>query len=902
MSASDTPLVALSVDGIPAYLRAMPQWVCWQIKPPKKPGDKFGKVPINPHTGGAASSTDAKTWSTFPEALARMEQEKLPGVGIVFAGTGEFGVDLDHCRDPKTGTLEPWATKIVEQLDTYTEISPSGTGLHLIGRGELPEGRRKNGQIEMYDRGRFFTVTGVALPGTRPEVADRTEAVAALHDEVFGTPQQKPSATGAPIGPGPEDDDKLIERASKTKSGAKFKALFGGDTSGYPSQSEAELALCSLLSSITNGDPRRVDRLFRRSGLFRDKWDERHGEFTYGELTIRKATSSTRLTASSGTDEATPAFAGQSPPFTDSGNAERLVARFGESLRYCAEWKKWLAFRGGRWGSDRIGFVMACSKKVARQIYNEAARCDDPTMRDTMSKWARASEKVDRRKAMVTLAQCEPGIPVVADQLDRHPHLFNCANGTLDLESGTLRPHDRADYLTKICPTSYIPSAPSPTWDQFLERVVPDDDERAYLLRFFGYSLSGDTSEQVLLFLDGDGLNGKSTLVLALQYVLSPNYAIQISADLLLTKDQERHPTEIADLAGVRLAIGTETPQNKALDERLMKQLTGCDRLRARRMREDFWEFEPTHKLVLVTNHLPKANVSEFAVARRLHVVRFGVRIRPDEIDRKLLTKLKAEREGILARLVEGFRDWRQQGLNPPESVLAFGKRPTAREKTPVEEFIDQCLVSKAGERTRASEIYTAFVEWCKPHKHASASQNEFGRALGHAGFGSKKSHGVRVYLDVVLSAPETPGGGQLGTIGDHFPVEQIGAPHEGVNGEIVPNHPQSSPDPLTSARPCVVTPPPRVPCYACKTERYWHARDGTMWLCGVCEPPSADVADPVWSGVSSSGGVAEHSVEPSGNGQDGVGDGGQFAAPRIAVPSPWIIGGFGAMQNPEAH
>jgi len=129
------PLVALNAAGIPAALRTMPQWVGWQIKPPQKPGDKLGKVPINPHTGKAGSSTNAKTWGTLPDALQRMERDHLPGVGFVFTDSGYFGVDLDHCRDAATGVIEPWAMEIVEKLDTYTEISPSGTGLHLIGRG-----------------------------------------------------------------------------------------------------------------------------------------------------------------------------------------------------------------------------------------------------------------------------------------------------------------------------------------------------------------------------------------------------------------------------------------------------------------------------------------------------------------------------------------------------------------------------------------------------------------------------------------------------------------------------------------------------------------------------------------------------------------------------------------------
>jgi putative DNA primase/helicase len=873
------PLVALNADGIPAELRRLPQWVGWQVKPPPKPDAKFSKVPINPQTGKAASSTDPKTWATFPEALAAMARFKLAGIGFVFAGSGEFGVDLDKCRDPATGVIERWAMEIVQTLDTFTEISPSGTGLHLIGRGALPEGGRKKGAIEMYERGRFFTVTGVTLAGTRPEVAERSDAIAALHAEVFGT--AKPTV-GAPIGPGGDDDDKVIERASKGKSGAKFKALFAGDISGYASQSEADLALCSYLSAATNGDAFRIDRLFRRSALMRPKWDEQHGERTYGAMTIEKAIAShaVRSGAKAGAEVR---FIGQFRPCTDSGNAERFVDQYGDDIRHVHPWKKWVVYRNGRWQIDDRGIAVARSKDIARLMLHEAAQCDNDKVRDAIQEWAKASEKKERRVAMVELARSEPRIPIVPIQFDRHPHLLNCANGTLDLETGALRPHDRADYLTKICPTKYVANASSPTWDRFLERVVPDDDERAYLLRFLGLCLSGDTSEQVLLIADGDGRNGKSTLFLAVQHVLSTDFAIQIPTDLLLTKDQERHPTEIADLAGVRLAIGSETPKNRGLDERLVKQLTGCDRIRARRMREDFWEFEPTHKLVLITNHLPSVNLNDFATVRRLHVVHFGVRIREDEQDRKLLGKLKREREGILARLIEGHRAWRERGLDPPESVLAFVKRATPHTKSPAEEFIAQCVVCKPGERLGATALYEAFGAWCTRHGRAQTTQKDFGKQLGHAGFGSKKSNGISVYLDIALSVSELPPAGMIGDDRDDLPVERLGSPREGVNGKTVPIIPDGPQD----ARASAVTSPPRVACFRCKTHRYWRARDGDTWRCGVCEPPSDDLADPFWSDF-------ELPAAQAGNGT-------VFGPPEASV-APRVDSLFGAMADPEAH
>jgi putative DNA primase/helicase len=743
----------------------------------------------------------------------------------------------------------------------------------------------------MYDRARFFTITGVTLAGTRPEVAERSDAIAALHAEVFGT---APSASGAPIGPGGDDDDKAIERASKGKSGAKFKALFAGDITGYASQSEADLALCNYLASHTNSDALRIDRLFRLSGLMRGKWDEQHGDHTYGAITIQKALASGMAKRAKARAGVVVHFDGHFHPCTDTGNSERLVDQFGADMRYCHPWKKWTVYRNGRWQIDDRGVAMARSKDIARLMHVEAANCDDDAVRVAISDWARSSEKKDRRVAMVELARSEPRIPIVPSQFDRHPYLLNCANGTLDLEAGKLREHDRNDYLTKRCPTNYVENASSPNWDAFLERVLPDDDERAYLNRFLGYCLSGDTSEQVLLFADGDGLNGKSTLFLAIQHVLSPDYAITISTDLLLTKNQERHPTEIADLAGVRLAMGTETPKNKGLDERLMKLLTGGDRLRARRMKEDFWEFEPTHKLVLVTNHLPTVDLTDFATVRRLHVLHFGVRIPEAERDRKLLGKLKREREGILARMVEGHRDWRQRGLDPPEAVLAFLKRATPRAKSPSEQFIAEVVVRKPGERVGATALYEALGKWCGLHNHGVPTQKEFGKQLGHAGFGSKKSHGVSVYLDAALSMPVPTARGMMGDDGDDCSGELTKSPRGGVDGNTVPILPNHPPQANSHEPECGATPPPNVPCYRCTTHRWWRTRDGSRWLCAVCEPPSEDLADPIWS-----------DAPPTTNGS--VTD----CRKPVHTPARDLIDGaatsrvdslFGALSNPEAH
>ena len=252
---------------------------------------KFTKVPYCASTGLTASSTDQTTWTTFDQAVAAYRAGRYSGVGFVFTSEDEVvGIDLDKCRDPQTGHIDDWATKIIAQLDTYTEVSPSGGGVHLYAFGRLPAGARKKGHIEVYESGRYFTVTGDHVPGTPLTVEDRGDSLRALHREVFGnaaTPVSAPAPVRAI-----RDDSAILAKARGAKNGAKFSRLYGGDWSDYPSQSEADLALCIILVFWSGGDNEQVDRLFRQSGLYRAKWDERHysGDRTYGQVTVDTAT------------------------------------------------------------------------------------------------------------------------------------------------------------------------------------------------------------------------------------------------------------------------------------------------------------------------------------------------------------------------------------------------------------------------------------------------------------------------------------------------------------------------------------------------------------------------------------------------------------------------------------
>ncbi|MDS0243750.1 MULTISPECIES: hypothetical protein [unclassified Haloferax] len=287
----------------PPELVERDQWVCWRSE--KRDGKKT-KIPVFPGDGSFASSTDPDTWSDFETARSFVEANRADGIGFVFTAEDPIvGVDLDDCRDPETGDTDEDAQDIIDRLDSYTEISPSGTGYHVLIKGDLPDGRNRRGNIELYDTARFFTVTGDRVDDTSGHVKRRQDALEAIHREYVQLhsenkdPERDEHTSvrdDAKTTPQVDlEDDELLKKAKNASNGAKFERLWNGNTAGYDSNSEADMALCCLLAFWTGGDTAQMDTLFRQSGLLRAKWDEVHyaDGSTYGEKTIERATEAT---------------------------------------------------------------------------------------------------------------------------------------------------------------------------------------------------------------------------------------------------------------------------------------------------------------------------------------------------------------------------------------------------------------------------------------------------------------------------------------------------------------------------------------------------------------------------------------------------------------------------------
>ena len=461
-------------------------------------------------------------------------------------------------------------------------------------------------------------------------------------------------------------------------------------------------------------------------------------------------------------------------PYTDLGNAERLAMLHGDVLRYVHASKTWLVWDGARWKRDATAEVERRAKDTVRRTFQSAADLDEDDQ-EALMKFARRSEAKPRLDAMMRLAQSEDGISVEPNQLDRDRWALNVVNGTLDLRTGKLRAHDPADLNTKLAPVSFEPGAECPTWERFLGDVLPDPDDRAFVRRAVGYCLTADISEHVLFVLHGTGRNGKSTFLEVLRKVLG-DYAQQAPSELLLAQQRGSSASEdIARLRGARFVATSETEENRRLAESVIKQLTGGDTLVARVLYGSLFEFEPTHKLWLATNHLPQVRGTDEAIWSRLKQVPFTVTIPKERQDRHLKDKLLAEARGILRWAVDGCMEWRRHGLG--ESVNVTRATETYREESDVfGRFLEDCCDVGPGQREATGALYAVYCTWAANQGLKPMSQVYFGRKLAERPEGFRKvkldGGGARGWEGIALRKASSQGGPKLRIVAGDEEVE----------------------------------------------------------------------------------------------------------------------------------
>lgn len=724
-------------ENIPNELKKALNWVCWQGE---------AKIPKNPHTGKNAKSNDRSTWGSFDEAVAACDTYGFDGLGFMFSPP-YFGIDLDHCLDKLD-----FVDEFVETLQSYTEISMSGNGIHIICKGKLPDGSRRKGGVEMYSEGRYFICTGNIYNPAYTQIRDCTEAVKVLHNKYL--PNNTPKAEMRRQVIVDLDDAEIIDKARACKSGSLFTMLYSGQWEGlFPSQSEADLALCNQLAFWTGRNEAQMDRIFRSSGLFRKKWDTKRGADTYGNLTISKACASctevyepqkydddTSLAISffkDGRVGVADTSKRKSYDATDTGNAHRMYDRFGQILKYSYNRKKWYFWTGKVWTLDECGEIKKMADEICEDLKKEAWQITDEDLQDAALKWAKRTASSSAKEAMIKECQHLYDVPASPDDFDAFHDFLNCQNGVINLRNGELMPHDSSLMLSKICNTEYDVKRRKPKmWLAFLDDVTGGNKElQEYIQRCIGYSLSGSIQEQCAYFLYGMGNNGKSTFLDTIADLLG-DYAANTQPDTIMLQGRLGSSggganTEIARLKSSRFVTSEEPTEGVRLNEGLLKQLTGGSKVTCRFLYGDEFEYTPEFKIWVATNHKPVVRGTDVGIWRRIKLIPFEVNIPKEKVDKNLKYKLRDEFPQILAWAVEGCMKWQKDGLKEPECVLDATK-DYKQEMDLIAGFVEQCVMIdySADEKVMGADLFAVYKAWAKQNNEWEMTAKRFGMEI----------------------------------------------------------------------------------------------------------------------------------------------------------------------------
>lgn len=488
---------------------------------------------------------------------------------------------------------------------------------------------------------------------------------------------------------------------------------------------------------------------------------------------------------------------------TDAGNARRLVAQFGASLRFCEAWGAWIYWDGRRWATDKKGRIYRYATRTVASIFQEAIKCKELDARDLLIQHARRSESEPRLRAMITLAAKHEKVAVEPDEFDSDPWSLTVANGVVDLRTGTLHEHDRARLVTKLSPITFDPAATCPTWDRFLLAVADGrEDLVSFLQRAVGYSLSGSTREHVLFFCYGTGANGKSTFLEILETLLG-EFSRHADMNSFMESRSRGIRSDLARLAGARVVTASELDKDASMAEGVVKSLTGADKITASFLYQDEFDFRPQFKLWLAGNHKPRIKGSDEGIWRRIRLVPFNVRFQdpgeniPPELqkDKNLIVKLQAELPGILAWAVRGCAAWQQHGLGSCDSVAEATEEYREEQDTFGAFLAERCFLNDNA-RCSAKDIYDAYTDWTKAtgdHGRFPWGQRRIGLTLRERGhknikdrFGRMWWTGIGVKSREELDAGGPGGSGSGGAKLSHLRVHQ---------GNLL-NYPPDPPDP----------------------------------------------------------------------------------------------------------
>jgi putative DNA primase/helicase len=442
----------------------------------------------------------------------------------------------------------------------------------------------------------------------------------------------------------------------------------------------------------------------------------------------------------------------QAAPYSDIANARQFVTEHGADLRYVAEWG-WLVWDGCRWALDATAEHQRRAKATAINLSQPVSDETDQERNDRL-KYARAGSSAGKIAAMISLAESELAVRAKPDDFDNQPMILTCANGALDLTTGKLLPHDRADLATKAADIIYDPNAKAHLWLTFLDRIFAgNQDLIGYVQRAIGYTLTGSTSAQCMFILHGTGANGKSVLIDVIRAILG-DYARNADSSTFMTQQSDRIRSDVARLAGARFVATVEIDEGRRLSEALVKQVSSGDRMTARFLNKNDFEFTPRFKLWMATNHKPVIKGTDYAIWRRIKLIPFTVTIPEAERDGNLTDKLLGELPGILAWAVRGCLEYQAKGLQEPDAIRAATNAYRA-DMDELGNFMDECTVSGERYEASAAALYGAYIKWSAGSKQA-VTQNRFGKQMNERGFERIRRRNGFYYIGIGLADMET--------------------------------------------------------------------------------------------------------------------------------------------------
>jgi putative DNA primase/helicase len=672
-----------------SYLKKEKVWVCIEVTP--KENGKATKLPINPYTGKLASSTDPNTWGTIQDAeqllrnTNRYAKYKPQYIGLcLHKGLNITAIDLDNVIDPVTGEIEDWALDIIEKMDSYTEISQSGKGIHIYAKGlKPPSFGSRSDKIEIYNHARFILVTNQSFQKMRPLRDASNEIQELCLQHLKEAPQTTTKTIDEEKLSPTMSDDEITTKASLARNGDKFKRLFvDGNISEYNEDpSRADQALMNMLAFWTQ-DEEQLERLFSSSALGqRDKWMSKKD---YRRRTIKTALENLQEVYRPIKkkeeillrEEILSAFQDN-----EAGDAKLFKRFFKEKYLYDAFEKEWYVWNGAYWEKDRKKLRFEDIGKIA-DTYQILGIEDEKLQKDLKK---RIFSLKTRKRSNDVLEMTTHGINglTFTGDWDSTPYILPCINGIIDLRTGKVMSNSPSFFIRNVCPTAYDAGAMCPLFMLFLEDIMLGHQEMIdFLKRLMGYILLGTPKEHRFIILWGEnGRNGKGSLCRIIQKILGP-FAKTFSPEMVLLQKNplpSGNPrADLMNLHGTRFAIFSEINKKRALDPSQIKNLSGGDVIAARPLfSNEVRNFTPSHTLIIQTNYKPEAPAEDNALWRRALLIPFpaefvSVPIKPNQkiLDTNLEEKLLTEMSGILNWMVEGAIEYQKKGLCIPQKVM----------------------------------------------------------------------------------------------------------------------------------------------------------------------------------------------------------------------------------------